>query len=208
MIAVSNLGKYFGAQTLFEGVSLQFNPRQALRPSSARTARASRPLLRILAGEEAASSGVGLDPEARRLGVLRQDHFRYEHDADPRRRDDGQRQEALGGDGREGAHPPPPRSSSTPTATPSSRTSSCATTATRSRRAPPRSSRGSASRPSVHREPLSTLSGGFKLRVLLAQVLAAEPRTSLLLDEPTNHLDILSIRWLEKFLAAYKGCSW
>jgi ATPase subunit of ABC transporter with duplicated ATPase domains len=28
-----------------------------------------------------------------------------------------------------------------------------------------------------------------------------------LLDEPTNHLDILSIRWLEKFLAAYKGCA-
>src|SRR6202012_1821907 len=29
----------------------------------------------------------------------------------------------------------------------------------------------------------------------------------LLLDEPTNHLDILSIRWLEKFLAGYKGCA-
>jgi ATPase subunit of ABC transporter with duplicated ATPase domains len=28
-----------------------------------------------------------------------------------------------------------------------------------------------------------------------------------MLDEPTNHLDILSIRWLEKFLAAYKGCA-
>jgi ATPase subunit of ABC transporter with duplicated ATPase domains len=57
----------------------------------------------------------------------------------------------------------------------------------------------------VHRKPLSTLSGGFKLRVLLAQVLAADPDV-LLLDEPTNHLDILSIRWLEKFLAeTYKG---
>ena len=50
------------------------------------------------------------------------------------------------------------------------------------------------------------LSGGFKLRVLLAQVLAADPDV-LLLDEPTNHLDILSIRWLEKFLIAYKGCA-
>ncbi|MFP5286245.1 MAG: ABC-F family ATP-binding cassette domain-containing protein, partial [Thermoanaerobaculia bacterium] len=57
----------------------------------------------------------------------------------------------------------------------------------------------------VHRNPLSTLSGGFKLRVLLAQVLAADPDV-LLLDEPTNHLDILSIRWLEKFLSeSYKG---
>jgi len=56
----------------------------------------------------------------------------------------------------------------------------------------------------VHDQPLSTLSGGFKLRVLLAQVLASEPDV-LLLDEPTNHLDILSIRWLEKFLSAYSG---
>jgi ATPase subunit of ABC transporter with duplicated ATPase domains len=58
----------------------------------------------------------------------------------------------------------------------------------------------------LHNEPLSVLSGGFKLRVLLAQVLAADPGC-LLLDEPTNHLDILSIRWLEKFLADYRGCA-
>src|SRR5690606_29347340 len=56
----------------------------------------------------------------------------------------------------------------------------------------------------VHRRPLRTLSGGFKLRVLLAQVLASEPDV-LLLDEPTNHLDILSIRWLEKFLQSFAG---
>jgi ATPase subunit of ABC transporter with duplicated ATPase domains len=58
---------------------------------------------------------------------------------------------------------------------------------------------------SVHHETLSTLSGGFKLRVLLAQTLASQPDV-LLLDEPTNHLDILSIRWLEKFLVDFAGC--
>ena len=40
--------------------------------------------------------------------------------------------------------------------------------------------------------------------MLLAQVLVGGPDV-LLLDEPTNHLDILSIRWLEKFLVAYRG---
>lgn len=50
-----------------------------------------------------------------------------------------------------------------------------------------------------HEGPMSALSGGFKLRVLLAQVLFQEPDI-LLLDEPTNHLDITSIHWLEQYL--------
>ncbi len=45
----------------------------------------------------------------------------------------------------------------------------------------------------------STLSGGMKRRVLLAQALVQNPDV-LLLDEPTNHLDIPSIQWLEGFL--------
>ena len=53
-------------------------------------------------------------------------------------------------------------------------------------------------------EPLSTLTGGMRLRVLVAQALFGHPDI-LLLDEPTNHLDLDSIRWLESFLMAYKG---
>ena len=50
-----------------------------------------------------------------------------------------------------------------------------------------------------HVEPMSKLSGGFKLRVLLAQLLFSDPDV-LLLDEPTNHLDINTIGWLEQYL--------
>jgi ATPase subunit of ABC transporter with duplicated ATPase domains len=56
-----------------------------------------------------------------------------------------------------------------------------------------------------HHQELKVLSGGDKLRVLLAQSLFNNPDI-LLLDEPTNHLDISSILWLEKYLKqSYKG---
>jgi ATPase subunit of ABC transporter with duplicated ATPase domains len=55
-----------------------------------------------------------------------------------------------------------------------------------------------------HTDTLSTLTGGYKVRVLLAQALFGKPE-GLLLDEPTNALDIASIRWLEGFLLEYRG---
>ncbi|VVN99193.1 putative ABC transporter ATP-binding protein YbiT [Pseudomonas fluorescens] len=50
-----------------------------------------------------------------------------------------------------------------------------------------------------HFGPMSEVSPGWKLRVLLAQALFSDPEV-LLLDEPTNHLDINTIRWLENIL--------
>ena len=50
-----------------------------------------------------------------------------------------------------------------------------------------------------HYGPMTEVAAGWKLRVLLAQVLFSDPDI-MLLDEPTNHLDINTIRWLEGVL--------
>jgi ATPase subunit of ABC transporter with duplicated ATPase domains len=204
MISLSNLSKYYGDQTLFEGVSLQFNRGERYGIVGANGCGKST-LLKILCGEESASGGELAIPKRAVLGVLKQDHFEYEEVrildvvmmgnavlwqamaekekilAAAEDYFDGDRYAELEeiiiqGDGY----------------------------GLEARAGEILEGLGIAT--AVHEQPLSTLSGGFKLRVLLAQVPASEP-DALLLDEPTNHLDILSIRWLEQFLDGFKGAA-
>ncbi len=56
-----------------------------------------------------------------------------------------------------------------------------------------------------HYGPMSEVAPGWKLRVLLTQVLFSEPDI-MLLDEPTNNLDIHTIQWLEDVLRA-RNCT-
>ena len=53
-------------------------------------------------------------------------------------------------------------------------------------------------------EPVSKLSGGWRMRASLTSILYQAPDL-LLLDEPTNHLDLPSVMWLEQFLNEFKG---
>ena len=57
---------------------------------------------------------------------------------------------------------------------------------------------------SSHQDLMSTLTGGNKFKVLLAQVLYPKPDV-LFLDEPTNNLDIATIGWLENQLQHHDG---
>ncbi|WP_454721320.1 MULTISPECIES: ATP-binding cassette domain-containing protein [Cupriavidus] len=53
-------------------------------------------------------------------------------------------------------------------------------------------------------QPVASFSGGWRMRLNLAQALMC-PSDLLLLDEPTNHLDLDAIVWLEDWLARYPG---
>jgi len=55
-----------------------------------------------------------------------------------------------------------------------------------------------------HYMKMKELTGGQKVKVLLAQALFGNPDI-LLLDEPTNHLDIHAIKWLEEFLMNFEN---
>lgn len=58
--------------------------------------------------------------------------------------------------------------------------------------------------PDEHNRPVEAFSGGWKMRIALAKVLAQKPEF-ILMDEPTNYLDIESILWLENWLKNFKG---
>ena len=203
MLTIADLGMSFGVQTLFSGASMNFNPGCRYGVVGANGSGKST-LLKILAGDDEPSAGTIAVPRKARLGVLRQDHF--EHEQTPILDvvmmgnrplwEAMQAREAL----LEKAHENFDADRYAALEEVILRHDGYSMEARAAEVLA-----GLNILNEVHHEPLSILSGGFKLRVLLAQTLAAQP-DALLLDEPTNHLDILSIRWLEKFLEKFKGC--
>ena len=202
MISISNLAKDFGDRTLFSNASFQLNPGERYGLVGA-NGSGKTTLLNIIAGSIDPTEGQVSIPKSLRLGVLKQDHFLYEQEEILAVAIMGNAElwDAMMEKERILAQPE--------TEFDAERFSIVEETVQRldGYTAEARAAsvlEGLGLPAETHRQPLSTLSGGFKLRVLLAQVLASAPDI-LLLDEPTNHLDILSIRWLEKFLQAFKG---
>ncbi|WP_225411363.1 ABC-F family ATP-binding cassette domain-containing protein [Stigmatella hybrida] len=201
MFNIINVSKAFGPKKLFEDVNVSFSPGRRYGLTGPNGAGKST-FMKILAGDEEADMGTISRPK--RLGILRQDHFRYDQDrvldvvlmgnkplweamqekntllakADITEEDGNRLGELEGVIAEEDGYVAE---------------SDAATLLV-----------GLGIAENFHEGPMRQLTGGLKLRVLLAQALFGKPE-GLLLDEPTNNLDIESIRWLQNFLTNYEG---
>ncbi len=202
MIVLDNLTKRFGPKILFENVSMQFDPGKRYGLTGANGAGKST-LLKMLSGDEDSDTGNISIPGGLRLGVLKQNHFAYDKErivdavlmgnkrlweatAEKERLLAGEVTDEIGlrlGElegvvAEEDGYVAESEASELLV--------------------------GLGIPTDKHTGEMNTLASGYKLRVLLAQVLFGKPDV-LLLDEPTNHLDLESIRWLEQFLIDFTG---
>ncbi|WP_147534852.1 ABC-F family ATP-binding cassette domain-containing protein [Bacillus marasmi] len=203
MITVSNVGLRYGDRKLFEDVNIKFNPGNCYGLIGANGAGKST-FLKILSGEiEPQSGNVSMGP-GERLAVLKQNHFEYEEqevlkvvimghaklyeimqekDAIYMKADftdeDGMRAAELEGEFAE-------------------------LNGWEAESEAAILLKGLGIEEELHYKKMADLSGGEKVKVLLAQALFGKPDV-LLLDEPTNHLDIKAIQWLEEFLINFEN---
>jgi ATPase subunit of ABC transporter with duplicated ATPase domains len=199
MITLEKLTKRFGPKILFENVSMRFDPGKRYALVGANGAGKST-LLKVVSGEQESDQGSVDIPKKLRVGVLKQDHFVYESCrildtvlmgnqvlwdtmqekerllAGEMTDEVGMRLAELEGTiGEEDGYTAEARAAEL--------------------------LEGLGIATERHLDTMSTLAGGYKLRVLIAQTLFAGADV-LLLDEPTNHLDLDSIRWLESYLTS------
>jgi len=200
VISTANLTVQFGAKPLFENVSVKFMPGNRYGLIGANGCGKST-LMKILGGELEPSAGhVSLDA-GRRIGKLRQDQFAFEahrvldtvimgHSELWQVKSERDRIYGL---------PEMTVEDGMRVAELETRFSELDGYTAESRAGELLSGVGIVT--ALHEGPMSEIAPGWKLRVLLAQALFAEPDI-LLLDEPTNNLDIHTIRWLEDVLNA------
>ncbi|MGM7720191.1 ABC-F family ATP-binding cassette domain-containing protein [Metabacillus sp. Hm71] len=203
MIQVTNVSLRYGDRKLFEDVNIKFTPGNCYGLIGANGAGKST-FLKILSGEiEPQTGDVSMAP-GERLAVLKQNHFEYEEhevlkvvimghkrlyevmqekDAIYMKADftdeDGMKAAELEGEFAE-------------------------LNGWEAESEAAILLKGLGISEELHTKKMADLTGGEKVKVLLAQALFGQPDV-LLLDEPTNHLDIHAIAWLEEFLINFEN---
>lgn len=198
MLQVTNVGLRFGDKELFKDVNLKFTKGNCYGIIGANGAGKST-FLKILAGDIEPNTGSVSITDKERMSVLRQDHFKYEEDTvlnvvimgherlysimqekdalymkEDFSEEDGIKAAELEGEFAE-------------------------LDGWDAETNAERVLMGLGIDKEMHYKQMKELTGGEKVKVLLAQTLFGKPEI-LVMDEPTNHLDFQSINWLNNFI--------
>ncbi len=198
MIAAHDIRLQFGGRTLFDDVNLKFTPGNCYGVIGANGAGKST-FIRILSGEISPTGGkIEISP-GERLAVLKQNHFAFEEEevlttvilGHSRLVEIMKEKDALyakedfsDADGERTAELESLFSEMNGWEAEANAAALLA---------------GLGIKEDFHNKKMKELTGGEKVKVLLAQALFGKPEI-LLLDEPTNDLDIKAIQWLENFI--------
>ena len=203
MISTTNISLQYGGSKLFDNVNIKFNAGNCYGLIGANGAGKST-FLRILSKEIDPSSGeVHIAPRAR-MSVLKQDHYAYDENTvldtvtmgNPRLYQISQEKDSLYAK-EDFTDEDGVRASEL-----EAEFAELGGWEAESEAAQMLQGLGLGT--DTHYKLLGELSGGEKVKVLLAQALFGRPEI-LLLDEPTNDLDLPSVNWLESFLFNFQG---
>ncbi len=203
MITTSNVSLRFGGKKLFEDVNVKFTPSNCYGLIGANGAGKST-FLKVLSGEIEPNTGEVIIPSDLRLSVLKQDHYAFDevtvlntvlmgnerlYKVIKAKEEIYSKADFTEADG---IHASELESEFAELNGWEAESDAAVMLA------------GLAIPEPLHQKLMKELTGGEKVKVLLAQALFGKPDI-LLLDEPTNHLDIHAIQWLEEFLLNFEN---
>ncbi|MFR6246026.1 MAG: ABC-F family ATP-binding cassette domain-containing protein [Romboutsia timonensis] len=198
MLQVTNVGLRFGDKELFKDVNLKFTKGNCYGIIGANGAGKST-FLKILAGDIEANTGSVSITEKERMSVLRQDHFKYEEETvlnvvimgHERLYQIMQEKDVL--------YMKPDFSEEDGIKAAELEGEFAELDGWDAETNAERLLMGLGITKDLHYKQMKELTGGEKVKVLLAQALFGKPEI-LIMDEPTNHLDFQSINWLNNFI--------
>ena len=201
MITTNNLSLQFGKRVLYKDVNLKFTPGNCYGIIGANGAGKST-FLKLLSGELEPTGGTVEVTPGERLAVLKQDHYAYDQYQVLRTVMMGHPRLVEIMDEKDALYAKPDFSEADGMKASELEAEFAEMNGWDAESDAAKLLNGLGIPDDKHTMMMSELTVKEKVRVLLAQALFGNPDI-LLLDEPTNHLDVVSINWLEDFLADF-----
>jgi ATPase subunit of ABC transporter with duplicated ATPase domains len=203
MISTSNVSLRFGGKKLFEDVNVKFTPGNCYGLIGANGAGKTT-FLKVLSKELEPNTGEVIIPGDLRLSVLKQDHYAFDQHTVLKTVLMGNQKLYRIMDEKDRLYAKPDFSEEDGIKASELEMQFAEMNGWEAESEAGTMLAGLGISEDLHQKLMGDLTGGDKVKVLLAQALFGQPDI-LLLDEPTNHLDIYAIQWLERFLDGFEN---